>query len=206
MQKISIKTLARRVRSGECENIPVKDLVEEASGFLNRAVGFGMDGSYKVAAEFFKAAKEDVDFAYGISAELEEKVRCADWFHLTMFHFHSMNATIYLDDKRYYKALEEISAAKAMYGVMMEDFAARNEDRIPDFSDLEGHLFYLTEAEAIAKKGIAEIDQNPDRMVFLQNELDYAVSREMFIYAAKLRDKIKKLKEELVCSPSAFCS
>lgn len=197
MQKTSIKvqSLAERIRKGECEDKPVKDLVEEASDFLNRDVGLGMDGVCEEAVEYFKAAAEDFDFAYGISAELEEKARYADRFHLTWFHLHSLNAKIYLDDKKYYRALEEVNAAKEMYNTIKEDFAVRNEDGIPDSFNLDGHIHYLTKVENTAKQGIAELEQNPNRIVYLQNELDFAVSMEMFLYAAELRDKIRKLKK-----------
>ena len=200
MQETSAKvqSLAERIKKGECENRPVKDLVEEASDFLDRAIGIGMDGIYEEAVEYFKAASEDFDFAYRISVELEEKEKCSDRFHLTGFHLHRLDAKIYLDDKRYYKALEEVNVAKEMYNTIREDFAARDEEIFASFN-LDGFIHYLTKVENMAKEGIAEIEQNPHGIVFLQNELDFAVSREMFLYAAELRDKIK-LKKIEVCT------
>ena len=87
--------------------------------------------------------------------------------------------------------LEEVAAAKELYGILLED----NEVLDPLF---EVWISDISRLEKLARHKLDNLDQLPPKVQLqnLQDQMEAAVAEENYEDSAMLRDKIKALKEK----------
>jgi hypothetical protein len=204
MQKTSteIHTIAERVRIGECEDISVDALCNEAENLFGNAIISERRKEYKKAVEYCRAACEDLDVAYEKSNDPDDfekgKKKFADMNKRVRFHEHRIRANMYADKKRYHMLLDEVLAAQELYKELLED-----NDESPGEFESEYRIYEsdLRRLEGVARKNSENIAQLP-KEIQLRNitdmmaKLEQAVAEERYEDAAVFRDKIKELQEK----------